>query len=250
MKKTESKTNMDKTSAKKPISNSKSLNSDKKSAVTSNKTNVAVKSTEKKEVSKRTDTVKTEVKHNQDKTVNKNSTTSDKKVVEKQVSKKPEVKSTSSKAVNLERKPKTENKTTTVTTSHNEVNKNKSGSKPSADKLNKTNKTNVNKSKSDKSNFEKFGFEKAKFYTINDAVSLAKKMSTTKFVSSIDLAIKLNLDTSKSEQQLRGTLTLPYHFGKSKKILVLDKGLTQKDASKLGVDFAGDSEKIAEISKG
>lgn len=93
-------------------------------------------------------------------------------------------------------------------------------------------------------------FDKAKFYSIAEAVSLAKSMSTTKFVSSIDLAVKLNLDTSKSEQQLRGTISLPHHFGKQKKILVLDKGLTDKDAKKLGVDFAGDSEKIAEISKG
>lgn len=223
MKKTESKINMDKTNTKKPISNSKPLNSDKKNAAVSNKTNVAIKS---------------EVKYNQDKTGNKTPVVSSKKVDEKQISKKPEVKSNSAK---------TGNKTTTVITNQNELKNNKSVSKSSSTKVNKT---NVNKPKSAKSNFEKYGFEKAKFYTINDAVSLAKKMSTTKFVSSIDLAIKLNVDTSKSEQQLRGTLTLPYHFGKSRKILVLDKGLTQKDASKLGVDFAGDSEKIAEISKG
>lgn len=101
-----------------------------------------------------------------------------------------------------------------------------------------------------KKNLNSTNFDKTKFYSVDEAVALAKKLSTTKFISSIDLAVKLNLDTSKSEQQLRGTITLPHHFGKSKKILVLDKGLTEKDAKKLGVDFAGDSETIAEISKG
>lgn len=93
-------------------------------------------------------------------------------------------------------------------------------------------------------------FDKLKFYTIEEAVMLAKENSKTKFNSSIDIAIKLNLDTSKSDQQLRGTLQLPHFFGKQKRILVLDKGLTQKDAQELGVEFAGDSEVIAEISKG
>lgn len=97
---------------------------------------------------------------------------------------------------------------------------------------------------------ETVNFDKTKFYSIPEAVKLSKELSKTKFTSSIDLAVKLNLDTSKSEQQLRGTVSLPHHFGKTKKILVLDKGLTDKDAKKLNVDFAGDSEKIAEISKG
>ncbi|MDE5953041.1 MAG: 50S ribosomal protein L1, partial [Malacoplasma sp.] len=95
-----------------------------------------------------------------------------------------------------------------------------------------------------------FDFDKTKFYSIEEAVELAKKSSKTKFLSSIDIAIKLNLDTTKSDQQLRGTVSLPYFFGKEKRILVLDKGLTQKDAKNLGVAYAGDSETIAEISKG
>ncbi|BAC43816.1 ribosomal protein L1 [Malacoplasma penetrans HF-2] len=93
-------------------------------------------------------------------------------------------------------------------------------------------------------------FDRTKFYTIEEAVNLAKQTSNAKFLSSIDIAIKLNLDTSKSDQQLRGTVSLPYFFGKEKRILVLDKGLTQKDAKSLGVNHAGDSELIAEISKG
>lgn len=96
----------------------------------------------------------------------------------------------------------------------------------------------------------KFTFDKNQFYSIEEAVKLAKQSSTTKFVSSIDIAVKLNLDTSKADQQLRGTLALPHFFGKKKRILVLDTGLTDKDAAKLGVDYAGDKEKIDEIAKG
>ena len=93
-------------------------------------------------------------------------------------------------------------------------------------------------------------FDKTKFYAFEEAVELAKKTCTAKLLSSIDIAIKLNLDTTKSDQQLRGTVSLPYFFGKEKKILVLDKGLTEKDAKSLGVAHSGDSERIAEISKG
>ena len=96
----------------------------------------------------------------------------------------------------------------------------------------------------------KFNFDTNQFYSIEEAVKLVKENAKTKFVSSIDIAIKLNLDTTKTDQQLRGTLALPHFFGKKKKILVLDVGLTDKDASRFGVDFAGDKEKIDEISKG
>lgn len=107
-----------------------------------------------------------------------------------------------------------------------------------------------NKEKKTKMKNNNFQFDKTKFYSIEQAIELAKKSNKTKFNSSIDIAIKLNLDTSKSDQQLRGTVQLPHFFGKQKKILVLDKGLSQKDAKSLGVEFAGDSETIAEISKG
>lgn len=96
----------------------------------------------------------------------------------------------------------------------------------------------------------KANFDKLNFYSISEAVKISKENSKTKFNSSIDIAIKLNLDTSKSDQQLRGTIQLPHFFGKQKRILVLDKGLSQKDAKDLGVEYAGDSETISEISKG
>ena len=88
-----------------------------------------------------------------------------------------------------------------------------------------------------------------KIYSVEEAISLAKKTSTSKFDSSIDVAIKLNLDTTKADQQLRGTITLPHYFGKTQKILVIADTITDKEAKDLGVDYGG-TDKINEIKSG
>ena len=89
-----------------------------------------------------------------------------------------------------------------------------------------------------------------KIYSIEDGVDLVKKISFTKFDASIDLAIKLNVDPTKAEQQLRGSFALPYYFGKQIKILVLDDALTKKQAEEIGIDHFGTNDKIAEIKQG
>ena len=89
-----------------------------------------------------------------------------------------------------------------------------------------------------------------KVYSVAEAVDLAKKTSTTKFDSSIDIAIKLNVDTTKAEQQLRGTMTLPHYFGKVSRILVIDDSITFVQAKMAGADFFGGDEKIAEVKDG
>ncbi len=93
-------------------------------------------------------------------------------------------------------------------------------------------------------------FDKSKSYKIEEALKIVKENSKTKFDSSIDIAIKLNLDTSKAEQQLRGTIALPNFFGKKSKILVLDDGLTDKDSKTYNVDYAGGKDLIDKISGG
>jgi large subunit ribosomal protein L1 len=103
--------------------------------------------------------------------------------------------------------------------------------------------------------FKKYAAAKAqvdnkKNYSIEEGVALVKKIAFTKFDSSIDLAIKLNVDTTKPEQQLRGSFALPYYFGKKIKMLVLDEGLTKKVAEEIGIDHFGTSDKIAEIKQG
>ena len=90
--------------------------------------------------------------------------------------------------------------------------------------------------------------DKTKTYELVEAVKLAKETSTTKFDSSVEIAIKLNIDTKKADQQLRGSLVLPNGNGKTKKILVLAKGAQAEAAKKAGADFVGELEMIDKIA--
>lgn len=91
--------------------------------------------------------------------------------------------------------------------------------------------------------------EKSKAYQLEEAVKLAKETSITKFDSSVELAVKLNIDTKKADQQMRGSLVLPNGNGKTKKILVLAKGAAAEAARKAGADFVGETEMIEKIEK-
>lgn len=95
------------------------------------------------------------------------------------------------------------------------------------------------------SNLEKI--EKNKAYSIEDAIKIVKETSNTKFDSSVEVAMNLNLDTKKNDQQLRGAVVLPNGSGKTKKILVLAKGEAATAAKKAGADFVGDVDMIQKI---
>ena len=91
--------------------------------------------------------------------------------------------------------------------------------------------------------------EKTKTYSIEEAVKLVKETSTTKFDSTIDIAIKLNVDPKKADQQLRGSFVLPNGTGKSKKILVIAKGAQAEAAKSAGADYVGEKDMIEKIQK-
>ena len=91
--------------------------------------------------------------------------------------------------------------------------------------------------------------EKNKLYSVKEAIDLVKETSTTKFDSTVEVAFKLNLDTKKSDQQLRGSIVLPNGTGKTKKILVLAKGAQAEAAKGAGADYVGDLDLIEKISK-
>ena len=91
--------------------------------------------------------------------------------------------------------------------------------------------------------------EKNKLYTKEEAISLVKKTSTTKFDASVELAMNLNLDTKKADQQLRGTICLPNGTGKTKKILVIAKGPKAEEAKQAGADYVGDTDYLEKIEK-
>jgi len=89
--------------------------------------------------------------------------------------------------------------------------------------------------------------ESSKLYTKEEAVKLVKETSTTKFDASVEIAMRLNLDTKKADQQLRGAIVLPNGTGKTKKVLVLAKGPMATAAKEAGADYVGDMDMIQKI---
>ena len=91
--------------------------------------------------------------------------------------------------------------------------------------------------------------EANKLYTKEEAIKLVKTTSTTKFDGTVEVAIKLNIDAKKSDQQLRGSLTMPHGTGKSKKVLVIAKGALAEEAKKAGADYIGDNDLLSKIKE-
>lgn len=89
--------------------------------------------------------------------------------------------------------------------------------------------------------------DKNKLYSLEDAIKLVKESSVTKFDSTVDVAIKLNIDSKKSDQQLKGSLSLPNGTGKTKKVLVIAKGAFAEEAKAAGADFVGEKEMLDKI---
>ena len=91
--------------------------------------------------------------------------------------------------------------------------------------------------------------EKNKVYTKEEAIKLVKMPSTSSFDGSVDVAMRLNLDTKKADQQLRGAIVLPKGTGKTKKVLVIAKGEKANQAKEAGADYVGDVDMLEKIEK-
>lgn len=91
--------------------------------------------------------------------------------------------------------------------------------------------------------------EEKKLYNIEDAIELVKNTSKTKFDGSVEVHIRLGINTKQSEQQIRSTTTLPYGTGKTIKVAVFAQGDKQKEAKEAGADIVGGNELIEEIQK-
>jgi large subunit ribosomal protein L1 len=90
--------------------------------------------------------------------------------------------------------------------------------------------------------------DKNKLYTVDEAVELVKKTTTTKFDSTVEVAINLNIDTKKADQQMRGSIVLPNGTGKTKTVCVLAKGTQAEEAKKAGAEFVGDTDLIDKMA--
>ena len=91
--------------------------------------------------------------------------------------------------------------------------------------------------------------EKAKLYTKEEAVKLVRETSNSKFDGTVEIAMHLNVDPKKADQQLRGAIVLPNGTGKDKKVLVIAKGDAAKAAVDAGADFVGDVDMLEKIEK-
>lgn len=89
--------------------------------------------------------------------------------------------------------------------------------------------------------------DSTKLYLVDDAMKLVKETSTTKFDGSVEVHIRLGIDASKGEQQVRGTVPLPHGSGKNVKIAVFAEGEKAKEAKAAGADIVGGVEMIDEI---
>ena len=89
-----------------------------------------------------------------------------------------------------------------------------------------------------------------KFYSISEASTLVKEVSTSKFDGSIDLAIRLGVDPKKANQMVRGVVSLPNGTGKSIRVLALVTPDKEAEAKKAGADYVGMDEYLAKIKSG
>ena len=88
------------------------------------------------------------------------------------------------------------------------------------------------------------------FYTLENASKLVKEVSTTKFDASVDLAIRLGVDPKKSNQMVRGIVTLPHGTGKKLRVLALVTPDKESEAIEAGADFVGLDEYLQKIKDG
>src|SRR5271165_4852700 len=86
-------------------------------------------------------------------------------------------------------------------------------------------------------------------YALPEAVTLLQKVKYAKFDETVDLTLRLGVDTRHADQMVRGTVVLPHGLGKSKTVAVIATGDRQKEAQEAGADFVGGEEMVEKIQK-
>ncbi len=89
--------------------------------------------------------------------------------------------------------------------------------------------------------------DKTKEYEVKEALDIIEKMPKPKFDETVELHVKLGVDSKHADQQVRGTVVLPNGTGKTQKVLVFAKGPKAEEAEKAGADFVGAEELIPKI---
>lgn len=89
--------------------------------------------------------------------------------------------------------------------------------------------------------------DKNKLYDAGEAIELCTKMASAKFDETVEVHVKLGVDSRHADQQVRGAIVLPNGTGKKVKVLVICKGENIKSATEAGADFVGSEEMVAKI---
>jgi len=92
--------------------------------------------------------------------------------------------------------------------------------------------------------------DKTKVYPAEEAIQLAKKMAHTKFDETVELHLRMGVDSRNANQQVRGVALLPYGLGKKVRVLVFAQGEAEKIAEEAGADFVGSDELVKKIEGG
>ena len=92
-------------------------------------------------------------------------------------------------------------------------------------------------------------FDKQEIFEVDAAIAQVKKLATAKFDETIELHVKLGVDSRHADQQVRGAIVLPHGTGKTVKVLVIAKGDKLKEAEEAGADFFGEDDMIDKIQK-
>ena len=103
-------------------------------------------------------------------------------------------------------------------------------------------------SKRFKGSVEQFDGDKA--YSLKEAIGILKKMKLPKFNASVDIHFRLNVDTKKSDQMVRGTVVLPHGTGKKVRVAVFCKGEHERQARDAQADYVGANDLMEKVSKG
>ena len=91
--------------------------------------------------------------------------------------------------------------------------------------------------------------DSSKVYEAKEALEIIEKMPKTKFDETVELHVKLGVDSKHADQQVRGTVVLPNGTGKSQRVLVFAKGDKAKEAELAGADYVGAEELVPKIEK-